>query len=164
MEPCARSRSRCVRSASWRICMGAASLGSHQHICAQRPDPPALREDQGASLTKKAPASGALFGMEANGAPGRAAKEKQNQRLTGSGTQLFYQGFLGFHARSVPPDKPLPQKKTAAPAGPRNGGSIRKQLGGASRSEFRVNGPQLASVMLIGLFNDDGHFYGWGRA
>jgi hypothetical protein len=54
------------------------------------------------------------------------------------------------------------QKKTAAPAGPRNGGGkLIKKLVRTSKPEHRAVVPQLASARLKGLFNDEGRFYGW---
>jgi hypothetical protein len=54
------------------------------------------------------------------------------------------------------------KKKTAAPAGSRNGGgNLVKKLGRTSKAQHRTRAPQLASLRLKGLFNDEGHFYGW---
>jgi hypothetical protein len=54
------------------------------------------------------------------------------------------------------------QKKTAAPAGPRNdGGNLVKKRAKTSKAEDRAKAPKLASFHLKGLFNDEGYFYGW---
>ncbi|GEO18750.1 hypothetical protein MAE02_64460 [Microvirga aerophila] len=54
------------------------------------------------------------------------------------------------------------QKKTAVPAGPRNGGdNLVEKLGRTSKAEDRAKAPRLASVRLKGLFTDEGYFFGW---
>ena len=60
-------------------------------------------------------------------------------------------------------DPPFPEKKTAAPAGPRNGGkkadSFEAQV--KPRLEQCRKAEQIARVRLIPAWNDDQHLTGW---
>jgi len=54
---------------------------------------------------------------------------------------------------------PPAQKKTAAPAGPRNGGDLIKKRGNTSKGDPTQR--RIPLTRLRGLFNDEGHFFGW---
>jgi hypothetical protein len=57
---------------------------------------------------------------------------------------------------------PLAEKKTAAPAGPRNGGNegLPEAIAKPLREECR-KAVRLTSVGLVACFNDEGHLFGW---
>lgn len=58
-------------------------------------------------------------------------------------------------------DKRRIQTKTAAPAGPRNGGNLVKKLGRTSVNNSRTSPLLLTRVRMVACFSDEGYLYGW---
>lgn len=58
-------------------------------------------------------------------------------------------------------DKRRIQKKTAEPAGPRNGGNLVKKLGRTSVNDSRTSPLSLTRVHMVACFSDVAYLYCW---
>jgi hypothetical protein len=59
-------------------------------------------------------------------------------------------------------DKRTLEKKTAAPAGPRNGGEkLNRKLTKTPAFNNRTAPFPLTSLRLVGCFDDEGYLFGW---
>jgi hypothetical protein len=98
--------------------------------------------------------------IEACGAPGRGAKLHRHQDLSDGGTVEIARSNSGFFGASVPPDSRPPQKKTAAPSGPRSGGGKHQEAYAKLQHAQCLNARSVAILSFVSVVNDDGHFCG----
>lgn len=74
---------------------------------------------------------------------------------------MMYQRVTGEFP-TIPERLRSPKKKTAAPAGPRNGGEKQsRKLDKTSKAQHRANAFHLATLRFKGIISNEGYFQGW---